>query len=822
MLKFLGYAATSTAFAVSALAYAVHTRQHFYPVVVFLVTSKFSVVILGNFALLCTLLIGQFTKAVFLGQLRDQEREIMFDRARYAITETCLALTIFHEELTVRVFTLFTALLFSKVFHWLAECRVDHVQQADQTSSWQHVRLAALLATLLTTNLLLLGGCAYFCLQQMPSVLVLFGFEYAILAVGCVSTMVKYLLHAIDMRIEGTWQAKGSYAKILEFISETARFVLFLLFFTIIFTYYGMPIHIVRELWVSYTNLRRCWQQYRKYRKLMLGLQERFPDATDAEMRSAGPAGTPLPAPVAATAEPGSGAGPGEEEEGTPQELSLGDYDECIICRDALAPGCKKLPCGHIFHLDCLRMWLHEKQDCPTCRAEIPVDAPLPDRRRRPRDAIPGQPQPLGEAAAGEAPAAEAPAPARPAAFPAPAQPAPPLLPPRSPPHPPPTAAQPPRAAAAVTAVSPAAAAAAQEPQGRATTEPSLGQQQQTWENHPHHHPFNQTQAPADFQGGFGSGYGGGGGRVASPGGHYLPHGFGSVGQPAGVMSGGLFGGGGGLGGGGFHSTFPPFAAPPSPMLHRALLPPSPMLVRVTSQGGALLTNSPLPGAAATRKVPSGAVLIVADTLRLGGEEGGGGSVVNAAAAGRASSGSGGAWSHFMTVDGDFLAAELSLEVILAPPQAQPRSVPNPFYPCNPHAFGPSGYHHSSFGGPQHNQGYPPGAPPTASAQPAAVGSVPPAVPDVASELAALREEVSRLKQRSNLASLSSSSAFCTGDRVPKSASADTTPQAAKTAAAKESDPSLDLATSNEERESRLAASGAGAAEKKDTPGDGK
>jgi hypothetical protein len=47
-------------------------------------------------------------------------------------------------------------------------------------------------------------------MQQMPSVLVLFGFEYAILAVGCVTTMAKYLLHAIDMRIEGTWQVSGS------------------------------------------------------------------------------------------------------------------------------------------------------------------------------------------------------------------------------------------------------------------------------------------------------------------------------------------------------------------------------------------------------------------------------------------------------------------------------------------------------------------------------------------------------------------------------------------------------------------------------------
>jgi len=45
-----------------------------------------------------------------------------------------------------------------------------------------------------------------------------------------------------------------------------------------------------------------------------------------------------------------------------------------------------------VFHLDCLRLWLQEKQDCPTCRADIPVDVPLPGRRRPPRGGAPHAP----------------------------------------------------------------------------------------------------------------------------------------------------------------------------------------------------------------------------------------------------------------------------------------------------------------------------------------------------------------------------------------------------------------------------------------------
>jgi E3 ubiquitin-protein ligase synoviolin len=49
-----------------------------------------------------TLLTGRVVKTIFFGQLRDVEVEILYDNARYAITETCLALTIFREELTTR------------------------------------------------------------------------------------------------------------------------------------------------------------------------------------------------------------------------------------------------------------------------------------------------------------------------------------------------------------------------------------------------------------------------------------------------------------------------------------------------------------------------------------------------------------------------------------------------------------------------------------------------------------------------------------------------------------------------------------------------
>jgi hypothetical protein len=40
---------------------------------------------------------------------------------------------------------------------------------------------------------------------------------------------------------------------------------------------------------------------------------------------------------------------------------------DCLICREGMDCA-KKLPCGHVFHLDCIRMWLQHQQSCPLCR----------------------------------------------------------------------------------------------------------------------------------------------------------------------------------------------------------------------------------------------------------------------------------------------------------------------------------------------------------------------------------------------------------------------------------------------------------------------
>lgn len=64
---------------------------------------------------------------IFLGTLRAAEFEHLMERFWYALTETCLAFTVFRDDFNPKFIALFTVLLFLKSFHWLAEDRVDYV-----------------------------------------------------------------------------------------------------------------------------------------------------------------------------------------------------------------------------------------------------------------------------------------------------------------------------------------------------------------------------------------------------------------------------------------------------------------------------------------------------------------------------------------------------------------------------------------------------------------------------------------------------------------------------------------------------------------------
>ena len=53
---------------------------------------------------------------------------------------------------------------------------------------------------------------------------------------------------------------------------------------------------------------------------------------------------------------------------------------QCPICLREFQNGEKtaiKLPCEHLFHVECVERWLRQTSTCPSCRFELPTDDPF-------------------------------------------------------------------------------------------------------------------------------------------------------------------------------------------------------------------------------------------------------------------------------------------------------------------------------------------------------------------------------------------------------------------------------------------------------------
>ena len=124
---------------------------------------------------------------------------------------------------------------------------------------------------------------------------------------------------------------------------------IYIAFFFMLLMFYGLPIHIIRDLFLTSRDFLRRLSALLRYRRAIQEMN-RYPDATADE---------------------------------------LSQENTCIICREEMRPwdpvnnpGAvdrvrpKKLPCGHTLHLGCLKSWLERQQVCPTCRSPVTSDRP--------------------------------------------------------------------------------------------------------------------------------------------------------------------------------------------------------------------------------------------------------------------------------------------------------------------------------------------------------------------------------------------------------------------------------------------------------------
>ncbi|KAE9620232.1 putative transcription factor C2H2 family [Lupinus albus] len=333
MMRLQTYAGLSLITTLAITYHAFNTRGQFYPAMVYLATSKISLVLLLNMGLVIMCVLWQLTKKLFLGSLREAEIERLNEQSWREVMEILFAITIFRQDFSVTFLAMVTALLLVKALHWLAQKRLEYIETTPSVTKLSHVRIVSFMGFLLfLDSLFLYSSVKHLITTWQPSVSLFFAFEYLILATTSVSIFVKYIFYVSDMLMEGQWEKKPVFTFYLELIRDLLHLSMYLCFFFVIFINYGVPLHLIRELYETFRNFKIRVADYIRYRKITSNMNDRFPDAT-------------------------------------PEELDVSDAT-CIICREEMTSA-KKLICGHLFHVHCLRSWLERQHTCPTCRALV-------------------------------------------------------------------------------------------------------------------------------------------------------------------------------------------------------------------------------------------------------------------------------------------------------------------------------------------------------------------------------------------------------------------------------------------------------------------
>ncbi|XP_013400615.1 E3 ubiquitin-protein ligase synoviolin A [Lingula anatina] len=325
-------------------------KKQFYPSVVYITKSSPSMAVLYIQAFVFVILMGKLMRKIFFGQLRPAEMEHLIERSWYAVTETCLAFTVFRDDFSPRFVALFTLLLFLKCFHWLGEDRVDYMERSPIISWLFHIRCLALLLVLSSIDLYFVNHAYYSTLIKGASVQLVFGFEYAILFTLVLTVFIKYILHTVDVQSENPWENKAVYLLYSDLGMGFVRVVLYITFMIIMIKVHTFPLFAIRPMYLTIRAFKKALNDVIMSRRAIRNMNTLYPDATEEDIQS-------------------------------------GD-NVCIICREEMAVNCKKLPCNHIFHTSCLRSWFQRQQTCPTCRMDV---LRLPASRQR--STPPQQPQ---------------------------------------------------------------------------------------------------------------------------------------------------------------------------------------------------------------------------------------------------------------------------------------------------------------------------------------------------------------------------------------------------------------------------------------------
>lgn len=224
--------------------------------------------------------------------------------------------------------------------------KTTQIETRPTTSAGDFIRLYALLATLLINDIFWARRFLVHFMTYGASVKLLFLTEHLILAIVASTILARLTFHLIYVLQDNTWLSRDRFVFYLNVVSDLVQSFVYIVNFVIIMSHYGIPIHLLRDFYMTLRSTLKRITDFLHYRKMVANMDTQFPNATEEEL--------------------------------------LERDTVCVICLGEMVAGSvKKLPCTHMLHTNCLRTYLESNADCPICKAPVDVDQYIAYRRSR-------------------------------------------------------------------------------------------------------------------------------------------------------------------------------------------------------------------------------------------------------------------------------------------------------------------------------------------------------------------------------------------------------------------------------------------------------
>lgn len=341
-MKFWHYALASTALTAGLVAIKAAQYPNVYVSVYALTVSLPNLLIICNFAAMVGFLLGGALVSIFLGKLREAERESLTSSIVFFLFELMITTSSMTQiQYSASLITCGYPVVFLMLLHLVARERVKvFFRSITPPSVLTQLRFVGFVLFLAASDYFLVR---YTYDQFLIGHYTMLFYSLRILSILevlllTISTFLidKYESHYLEANDEDHWEAKAVFVFCSKFAGNMLTFtgVCGLLY---LFPGFFSPMYasLLTCLYKIFTLVR----QFFAARRAQNELDDHVIDATLSDLQR---------------------------------------DSTCVVCRDEMEIGAhsarlapKRLGCGHVIHKGCLKLWMGRSQDCPTCRQPV-------------------------------------------------------------------------------------------------------------------------------------------------------------------------------------------------------------------------------------------------------------------------------------------------------------------------------------------------------------------------------------------------------------------------------------------------------------------